>query len=77
MYSIKAIYDGSCFKMERPVPVKGKYEVIITFTEPVRQSQEDILNYCNILDREDVECIAEIIKEREKFSLGRTDYDFS
>jgi predicted DNA-binding antitoxin AbrB/MazE fold protein len=71
MYAIKAIYDGNCFKLEQPIPVKEVYQVVITFTEPIRQSQDGILDYCNIFDKEDVDCIAEIMKERELFSLER------
>ena len=35
MYAVKAIYDGVNFKPEQPISVKGEYEVIITFIEPV------------------------------------------
>jgi len=35
MQSIKAIYDGVNFMPKQPIPVKGKYEVVITFLEPV------------------------------------------
>ena len=35
MQSIKAIYDGECFMPKQPIPVIGKYEVVITFIEPV------------------------------------------
>jgi hypothetical protein len=31
MYAIKAVYDGFSFLPKQSVPVKGKYEVIITF----------------------------------------------
>jgi hypothetical protein len=45
MDTIKAIYDGNHFKLEEPIPVEGKYEVIITFTKPINSSQEKILKY--------------------------------
>jgi len=35
MYAIKAIYDGTSFKPIHPIPVKEKYEVVITFIEPI------------------------------------------
>lgn len=35
MYAVKAIYDGTNFKPQQPISVKGKYEVVITFLEPV------------------------------------------
>ena len=71
MYAVRAIYEGNHFKLERPVPVKGKYEVMITFTWPLQQTQEDILPFFNIWDEEDIHCMTEIIKERANFSLGR------
>ena len=37
MYAVKAIYDGINFKPKQPIPVKGTYEVIITFVEPVHK----------------------------------------
>jgi predicted DNA-binding antitoxin AbrB/MazE fold protein len=77
MYAVKAVYDGNIFKLDEPVPVKGKYEVIITFTNPVEKTQEKILQYFNTWDEEDVNCMAEIIKERENFSLNRTENDIS
>jgi predicted DNA-binding antitoxin AbrB/MazE fold protein len=71
MYAIKAIYDGNDFKPEEPIPVKGKYEVVITFTNPIKTSQEEILKYFNTWDDEDVKVIDEIIEERANFSLNR------
>ena len=38
MQAIKAIYDGANFKPQQPIPVKGKYEVVITFVEPLKES---------------------------------------
>jgi len=37
MHTIKAIYDGVNFKPMQPIPVKGNYEVFITFIEPIEQ----------------------------------------
>jgi hypothetical protein len=36
MFAIKGIYDGNTFTVDRPVPVAGKHEVIITFLEADR-----------------------------------------
>ncbi|MCL1863279.1 MAG: DUF2281 domain-containing protein [Defluviitaleaceae bacterium] len=36
MYAVKAIYDGVNFKPRQPISVSGKYEVVITFLEPVK-----------------------------------------
>ena len=41
MHTIKAIYDGTNFKPVQPIPVKGNYEVFITFIEPIKN---DIVN---------------------------------
>jgi hypothetical protein len=73
MYAVKAIYDGNNFKFEEPLPIKENYEVIITFTKPLKKTQEDILKYFNTWDKDDVDCINEIIREREKFSLNRAE----
>ena len=73
MYAVKAIYDGNNFKLDEPVPIKGKYEVVITFTNPIEKSQEKILQYFNTWDEDDANCMEEIIKERENFSLDRTE----
>jgi hypothetical protein len=71
MYAVKAIYDGNYFKFEEPIPVKGKYEVVIAFTNPIEKTQEKILEYFNTWDEDDVDCIAEIIKERGNFFKNR------
>ena len=36
MQAIRAIYDGVSFMPKQPIPVIGKYEVVITFIEPVK-----------------------------------------
>ena len=41
MYAIKAVYDGTGFRLREPVPVSEEYEVVITFTTPVK-SQENL-----------------------------------
>ena len=73
MYAVKAIYDGNYFKLEEQLPIKEKYEVVITFTKPIKKTHEGILKYFNTWDEEDVNCITEIINEREMFSFGRTE----
>jgi len=42
MFAIKAIYDGTSFKPIHPVPVKGDYEVIITFIKPTEKDSSDM-----------------------------------
>ena len=41
MQAIKAIYDGENFLPKQPIPVKGKYEVIITFIDEVKSVDEE------------------------------------
>jgi len=41
MYAVKAIYDGVTFKLKQPISVKGQYEVVIMFVEPVNTDLED------------------------------------
>jgi len=45
MQVIKAIYDGVNFMPMQPVPVKGKYEVFITFVEPIDHVADYNLRY--------------------------------
>ncbi|MDR1453005.1 MAG: hypothetical protein LBJ25_03415 [Candidatus Margulisbacteria bacterium] len=35
MYAVKGIYDGKTVQLGDPVPVKEKYDVLITFLNPV------------------------------------------
>ena len=35
MQTIEAIYDGVTFTPKRPISIKGKHEVVITFLGPV------------------------------------------
>jgi len=39
MTAIKAIYNGTGFEPLQPIPVKGEYEVIITFINPIETDQ--------------------------------------
>ena len=71
MYAIKGIYDGNCFRLEQPIPVKEEYKVVITFIDPVKSEQESIFDYCGVWDESDVKSINEVIAERERFGFGR------
>ena len=74
MYAIKAIYDGTNFKLSEPAPVQEEYEVVITFTVPLKETvknQKNIMKYFGTWDKADMETMAEIIKERADFSLNR------
>jgi hypothetical protein len=39
MYAIKGVYDGVSFKPREPIPVDEEYEVVITFTIPLKNNE--------------------------------------
>jgi hypothetical protein len=74
MRTINAIFDGNYFKPVEPIPVEGKYEVIITFTKPIDvkdSKRQRILKHFGTWNDEDIETINEIVKERANFSMNR------
>ncbi|MCL2038985.1 MAG: DUF104 domain-containing protein [Bacteroidetes bacterium] len=74
MYEIKAIYDGNNFKLEEPIPIKEKYEVIIIFTKPIDNKgikKQKILKHFGVWNNEDVENINEIVNARVNFFANR------
>jgi hypothetical protein len=74
MYAVNAIYDGTRILTEEPISVKGRYEVIITFTKPLTNyDQDDILKYFGMWSNDDLNSALSVVNEREKFSLGRND----
>jgi hypothetical protein len=73
MYAIKAVYDGNSFKASEPIPVAGEYEVVITFTSPIKKTQEKILDFFGTWDDELAETVLDTMKERKNFSIGRTE----
>ena len=75
MYAVKAIYDGTNFKLMQPIPVKENYEVVIIFIEPVKKNQSGIMDFAGIWKDEDVFDLDEIMAERKNFSLGRLEND--
>jgi len=80
MEAINAIYDGNYFKPTEPIPVEGKYEVVITFTKPIDEKdtkRQRILKHFGTWDDEDTETINEIVRERPSFSADRGKYDLS
>ena len=40
MQAIKAVFDGVNFKPKQAIPVRGQYEVVITFVEQISISPE-------------------------------------
>ena len=74
MKTINAIFDGNYFKPIEPIPVEGKYEVIITFIKPIdakNTKRQRILKHFGTWDSEDIETINEIVEERSNFSMNR------
>jgi hypothetical protein len=74
MQTINAIFDGNYFKPIEPIPVKGQYEALITFTKPIdtkNERRQRILKYFGSWDDDDVKIINEIVEERANFSMGR------
>jgi len=74
MQAINAVFDGNFFKPLEPIPVEGKYEVVITFTKPIDTKdtrRQRILKHFGTWDDEDVKTISEIVEERINFSKGR------
>ena len=48
MYAIKAVFDGTDFKPKEPIPVNEEYEVVITFTTPVKSIKNQPKHFSNI-----------------------------
>ena len=74
MHAINAIFDGNYFKPTEPIPVKGKYEVVITFTKSIDtkdNKKQRILEHFGTWDDEDMKIINEIIEGRINFSMNR------
>jgi predicted DNA-binding antitoxin AbrB/MazE fold protein len=74
MQTINAIFDGNIFKPMEPIPVKGKYEVLITFTKPIdtkSTKRQRILKHFGTWDDEDIKTLNQIVEERINFSIGR------
>jgi len=80
MHAIKAVYDGKSFTPTQPIPVEGRYDVIITFVEPAELSEPKkknpraVLDFCGIFDEDTID-LEEIYEERKNFSIGRPDVD--
>jgi hypothetical protein len=74
MQTINAIFDGNIFKQIEPIPVKGIFEVLITFTKPIdtkSTKRQRILKHFGTWDDEDIKTINQIVEERINFSVGR------
>ena len=81
METIHAIYDGSAIRFLGQVPVKGKYEVTITFNKPIIDDKEarkqKILKHAGTWDAEMCKTMEGIVEERKNVAMNRKEYDFS
>lgn len=72
MQAISAIFDGNSFTPKEPIPVKGKYEVVITFTKSLDTKdtkRERLLEHFGTWNDDDVKTAQEIVDERANFSI--------
>jgi len=81
IHKIHAIYDGNTIQFLEPVPVKGKYEVTISFNRPIVDDKEErkqkILKLVSTWDANKVKTMEEIVEARKKDAMIRKVYDFS
>ena len=81
IHVIHAVYDGNAIQFLEQVPVKGKYEVTITFDRPINDDQEalkqKILKLESKWDADKVKTMEEIVETRKKATMNRKVYDFS
>ena len=74
MQAINAIFDGNYFRPIDPIPVRDKYEVVITFTKPIKiesSKNQRILKHFGKWNEDDVKAIEEIVQERKNFFRNR------
>lgn len=41
MFAIQGVYDAGVVKIDEPVPVNTKYDVVVTFLKPVELTEKD------------------------------------
>jgi predicted DNA-binding antitoxin AbrB/MazE fold protein len=73
MQAIRAVYDGVGFRPKQPIPVQEKYEVVITFLEPVEKDRITESEQKNIFDLAGLNLLADDYdykKMREARSFG-------
>ena len=74
-------FDGNTIRFLEQVPVKGKYEVTITFNRPINDDKEarkqKILKHAGTWDADMVKTMEEIVEERKNVTMNRKEYDFS
>jgi hypothetical protein len=71
MFAVKAVYDENRFLLQEPVPVKEKYDVVITFTNPSKKDQSKLLEFVGMFDNDDVQAVQEMIDDRGNFFKDR------
>ena len=71
MFAVKAVYDENRFLLQEPVPVKEKYDVVITFTNPSKKDQSKLLEFVGMFDNDDVQAVQEMMDDRGNFFKDR------
>jgi len=70
MYAVNAVYDGKKILTDEPISVKGRYEVIVTFTKQLENDdQDDILKYFGMWNNDDLNSVMSVVNERERHHL--------
>jgi hypothetical protein len=81
MEIVQAIFDGNKFRLLDPIPVKGKYNVQITFLSPyiddIEAKIQRLMKHCGTWTKEEGEYIIELMNESRKPSLNRSVVDIS
>ena len=78
MQVIKAIFDGANFLPLQPIPVKGRYEVVITFLDEVKTiDRENTLAHWNEIKQMITESVQENdLLQDDVFSRDRNSRTF-
>ena len=78
MQVIKAIFDGANILPQQPIPIKGRYEVVITFLDEVKSiDKEDTLAHWNEVKQMITKSVQEndLLKD-DVFSRDRNNRNF-
>jgi len=89
MESIHAIYDGNVIRFIEPVPVHGKYEVVVTFMRSIESienklsaeekeaKKQRLMSFVGTWDEDDVKLMEQMVAERSNLFQRRGNDDIS
>jgi len=89
MESVNAIYDGHAIRFTEPIPVHGKYEVVVTFmrsleniekrlsAEEKEAKKQRLMSFVGTWDEEDVKLMEQMVAERSNIFKRRGNDDIS